>query len=292
MSMELTMEPRRSPDSLRRYLAELKYYEPLSPKEERKLARQFRAGNLRAGQQLVIANLRFVVKIAREYRSYGIALGDLIQEGNLGLIKAVQKFDPSKKIRLISYAVWWIRAYVQDHILRNWSLVKLGTTQAQRKMFYSLARTRRYLENHSGEHEQCSLEKIARVLNVSPAAVEEMQQRMKRGDVSLEGRVGRDGEGDEAPPAHFLSSPEMSQDDKYAKEEEAKMIRENVRSAVSRLDRRERYIIEQRAMADRPITLTRLGEYFGFSRERARQIEIRAKKKLRNHLEELHKLAA
>ncbi|HKD41917.1 MAG TPA: RNA polymerase factor sigma-32 [Myxococcaceae bacterium] len=290
--MELTMEPRRSPDSLRRYLAELKYYEPLSPKEERKLARQFRAGNLRAGQQLVIANLRFVVKIAREYRSYGIALGDLIQEGNLGLIKAVQKFDPSKKIRLISYAVWWIRAYVQDHILRNWSLVKLGTTQAQRKMFYSLARTRRYLENHSGEHEQCSLEKIARVLNVSPAAVEEMQQRMKRGDVSLEGRVGRDGEGDEAPPAHFLSSPEMSQDDKYAKEEEAKMIRENVRSAVSRLDRRERYIIEQRAMADRPITLTRLGEYFGFSRERARQIEIRAKKKLRNHLEELHKLAA
>jgi len=286
------MEPRRSPDSLRRYLAELKYYEPLSPKEERKLARQFRAGNLRAGQQLVIANLRFVVKIAREYRSYGIALGDLIQEGNLGLIKAVQKFDPSKKIRLISYAVWWIRAYVQDHILRNWSLVKLGTTQAQRKMFYSLARTRRYLENHSGEHEQCSLEKIARVLNVSPAAVEEMQQRMKRGDVSLEGRVGRDGEGDEAPPAHFLSSPEMSQDDKYAKEEEAKMIRENVRSAVSRLDRRERYIIEQRAMADRPITLTRLGEYFGFSRERARQIEIRAKKKLRNHLEELHKLAA
>jgi len=290
--MELTMEPRRSPDSLRRYLAELKYYEPLSPKEERKLARQFRAGNLRAGQQLVIANLRFVVKIAREYRSYGIAFGDLIQEGNLGLIKAVQKFDPSKKIRLISYAVWWIRAYVQDHILRNWSLVKLGTTQAQRKMFYSLARTRRYLENHSGEHEQCSLEKIARVLNVSPAAVEEMQQRMKRGDVSLEGRVGRDGEGDEAPPAHFLSSPEMSQDDKYAKEEEAKMIRENVRSAVSRLDRRERYIIEQRAMADRPITLTRLGEYFGFSRERARQIEIRAKKKLRNHLEELHKLAA
>jgi len=290
--MELTMEPRRSPDSLRRYLAELKYYEPLSPKEERKLARQFRAGNLRAGQQLVIANLRFVVKIAREYRSYGIALGDLIQEGNLGLIKAVQKFDPSKKIRLISYAVWWIRAYVQDHILRNWSLVKLGTTQAQRKMFYSLARTRRYLENHSGEHEQCSLEKIARVLNVSPAAVEEMQQRMKRGDVSLEGRVGRDGEGDEAPPAHFLSSPEMSQDDKYAKEEESKMIRENVRSAVSRLDRRERYIIEQRAMADRPITLTRLGEYFGFSRERARQIEIRAKKKLRNHLEELHKLAA
>ena len=290
--MELTMERRSSPDSLRRYLAELKDYEPLSPKEERKLARQFRAGNLRAGQQLVIANLRFVVKIAREYRSYGIALGDLIQEGNLGLIKAVQKFDPSKKIRLISYAVWWIRAYVQDHILRNWSLVKLGTTQAQRKMFYSLARTRRYLENHSGEHEQCSLEKIARVLNVSPAAVEEMQQRMKRGDVSLEGRVGRDGEGDEAPPAHFLSSPEMSQDDKYAKEEEAKMIRENVRSAVSRLDRRERYIIEQRAMADRPITLTRLGEYFGFSRERARQIEIRAKKKLRNHLEELHKLAA
>ena len=290
--MELTMERRSSPDPLRRYLAELKDYETLSPKEERKLARQFRAGNLKAGQQLVIANLRFVVKIALEYRSYGMPLADLIQEGNLVLMKAVQKFDPSKKIRLVSYAVWWIRAYVQDYILRNWSLVKIGTTQVQRKLFYSLARTRRYLENQGGEPEQCGPEKIARALNVSTEAVEEMQQRMKGGDVPLEEQVGRDGEGDGVPPAHFLSSPEMPQDQEYANEEEARMIRQYVRSAVSHLDCRERYIIEQRAMADRPITLTRLGEFFGFSRERARQIEVRAKKKLRNQLEQLHKLAA
>src|SRR5215469_4633808 len=191
--MELTMEPRRSPDSLRRYLAELKDYEPLSPKEERKLARQFRAGNLRAGQQLVIANLRFVVKIAREYRSYGIALGDLIQEGNLGLMKAVQKFDPSKKIRLISYAVWWIRAYIQNYILKSWSLIKLGTTLAQRKLFYSLARTRRQLERMGGDPDAFDAEKIARMLRVRPKEVEEMQQRMNGRDISLEAPLRDDG---------------------------------------------------------------------------------------------------
>src|SRR5689334_24366663 len=133
--------------SLELYLSEINQFPLLTVEEEQNLARLYRRkGDSRAAHRLVTANLRFVVKVAYEYRSYGFKMADLIQEGNIGLMKAVQKFDPDKGIRLISYAVWWIRAYIQNHILKNWSLVKLGTTQAQRRLFFSLARTRRELE--------------------------------------------------------------------------------------------------------------------------------------------------
>ncbi|HYH95143.1 sigma-70 family RNA polymerase sigma factor, partial [Hyalangium sp.] len=135
-----------SPDSLSTYLSEISKYPLLTVQQEQALARRFRDGDYQAGHQLVTANLRFAVKVSYEYRSYGIRVSDLIQEANIGLMKAVQKFDPDKGIRLISYAVWWIRAYIQNYILKSWSLVKLGTTQAQRKLFFSLARTRRELE--------------------------------------------------------------------------------------------------------------------------------------------------
>src|SRR5687767_1073572 len=148
--MELSNIPSTS-GSLAMYLSEINQFPLLTQPEEQRLARLFRdGGDFKAGHTLVTSNLRFVVKISYEYRSYGIKMADLIQEGNIGLMKAVQKFDPDKGIRLISYAVWWIRAYIQNFILKSWSLVKLGTTQAQRKLFFSLARTKREIEKMGG----------------------------------------------------------------------------------------------------------------------------------------------
>jgi RNA polymerase sigma-32 factor len=259
--------------------------------QEQTLARNFRSGDLSAGHRLVTSNLRFVMKVAYEYRSYGIKMSDLIQEGNIGLMKAVQKFDPDKGIRLISYAVWWIRAYIQNYILKSWSLVKLGTTQAQRKLFFSLARTRRELErfdnahNHPGdEHKVPNENQIARKLRVKPGEVLEMQQRMEGRDLSLDAPMG-----DEGGSSHVEFVPDSAElpDDEIAEQQQRHIVQERVLEALSRLDPRERYIIEQRIMQDKPMTLKELGEHFGFSRERARQLEIRAKAKLEQELGQL-----
>ncbi|ABF89686.1 RNA polymerase sigma-B factor [Myxococcus xanthus DK 1622] len=230
---------------------------------------------------MVTANLRFVVKVAYEYRSYGIKMSDLIQEGNIGLMKAVQKFDPDKGIRLISYAVWWIRAYIQNYILKSWSLVKLGTTQAQRKLFFSLARTRRELEKFGSGDAAVNVDDIARRLHVKPGEVREMEQRMGGRDLSLDAPMGEDGGNSHVD---FVVSAAAPQDDEFADKEEAGLINARVRTALMRLDPRERFIIEQRVMNERPMTLKELGEHFGFSRERARQLEIRAKDKLKSEL--------
>src|ERR1700737_4682446 len=159
--------------SLALYLSEINRYPLLTVDEEQRLARLYcKEGDLDAAHKLVTSNLRFVVKVSYEYRSYGIKMADLIQEGNIGLMKAVQKFDPDKGIRLISYAVWWIRAYIQNYILKSWSLVKLGTTQAQRKLFFSLARTRRELEKmNQGDTSGINVDDIARRLRVKPTEV-------------------------------------------------------------------------------------------------------------------------
>src|SRR6266568_484149 len=183
--------------SLELYLSEINQFPLLAVEEEQSLARTYRRkGDTRAAHRLVTANLRFVVKVAYEYRSYGFKMADLIQEGNIGLMKAVQKFDPDKGIRLISYAVWWIRAYIQNYILKSWSLVKLGTTQAQRKLFFSLARTKRELDKMSAEH-GCDSDgedssKIAKELKVKPGEVEEMTQRMLGRDLSLDAPLSDD----------------------------------------------------------------------------------------------------
>src|SRR5512132_4594516 len=195
------MQPSTLPSStgsLAMYLAEINKYPLLTVDEEQRLARLYaKSGDLDAAHTLITSNLRFVVKVAYEYRSYGIRMADLIQEGNIGLMKAVQKFDPDKGIRLISYAVWWIRAYIQNYILKSWSLVKLGTTQAQRKLFFSLARTKRELDKASTEHGVDSdgenTSKIAKKLKVKPGEVEEMTQRMEGRDLSLDAPMGDDG---------------------------------------------------------------------------------------------------
>jgi RNA polymerase sigma-32 factor len=267
------------------YLSEVARYPLLTAEEEQRLARIYRdGGDTRAAHALVTANLRFVVKVAYGYRSYGLRMADLIQEGNIGLMKSVQKFDPDLGIRLISYAVWWIRAYIQNYVLRSWSLVKVGTTQAQRKLFFSLARTRRELDRSSTTHgsdsdgnDPC---KVARKLHVTAADVEEMQNRLDGRDLSLDVPVGEGG----ALHVDFVVSGREPQDDEIAAAEEHLLVARQVGEALAQLDPRERFIIEHRVMLDPPMTLKDLGEHYGFSRERARQLEIRAKEKLRHAL--------
>jgi RNA polymerase sigma-32 factor len=182
--------------------------------------------------------------------------------------------------------VWWIRAYIQNYILKSWSLVKLGTTQAQRKLFFSLARTRRELEKfHAGEAPVATnVDEIAKRLRVKPSEVREMEQRMGGRDLSLDAPMGEDGGNSHVD---FVASAAAPQDDEFAEKEEASMVNQRVRMALMRLDPRERFIIEQRVMNERPMTLKELGEHSGFSRERARQLEIRAKDKLKNELTQL-----
>jgi RNA polymerase sigma-32 factor len=275
--------------SLELYLSEINRFPLLPVEEEQRLARLYRdGGDTRAAHGLVTANLRFVVKVAYEYRSYGFRMADLVQEGNIGLMKAVQKFDPDKGIRLISYAVWWIRAYIQNYILKSWSLVKLGTTQAQRKLFFSLARTKRELDKVSVEHgldsDAKDPAKVAKRLRVKPGEVTEMEQRMEGRDLSLDAPMSEDGG---TTHVDFVVGESSSQADELSEAEEQRLVRGRVVEALARLDPRERYIVEQRVMSDRPMTLKDLGEHFGFSRERARQLEIRAKEKLREQLQAL-----
>jgi RNA polymerase sigma-32 factor len=279
----------RSPatsSTLDQYLREINRVKLLTVEEERRLARQFRdQGDGRAAHHLVEANLRFVVKVAFEYRSYGLRMADLIQEGNIGLMKAVQKFDPDKEIRLISYAVWWIRAYIQNHILKSWSLVKIGTTQAQRKLFFSLARTRHEIERMtpgSGpDQEGLDVNLVAKKLRVRPSDVVEMQQRMEGRDLSLDAPVA-DGT---STHLEFTPSESEPQDEELARVEEDALVARRIREAMDRLDPRERHIIQARIMGEGKETLRDLGHHFGFSRERARQLEIRALEKLRRELE-------
>jgi RNA polymerase sigma-32 factor len=274
--------------TLDQYLREINRVPLLTVEEERRLARQFRdQGDKRAGHRLVEANLRFVVKVAFEYRSYGLRMADLIQEGNIGLMKAVQKFDPDKEIRLISYAVWWIRAYIQNHILKSWSLVKIGTTQAQRKLFFSLARTRHEIERLSPgaglDKEGIDVNLVAKKLRVRPSDVVEMQQRMEGRDLSLDAPVA-DGT---STHLEFTPGDGDPQDEELARAEEDAIVRRRVCDAMGRLDPRERHIIEARIMGEGKETLRDLGQHFGFSRERARQLEIRALEKLRRELQPL-----
>ena len=267
--------------SLACYLAEIRRFPLLTVEEERELARTCRP-------ELVTANLRFVVKIAREYASHGFRLGDLIQEGNIGLIRAVEKFDPDRGVRLITYAVWWIRAYIQDHILKSHSLVKIGTTGAQRRLFFSLARTKHELDRTSVERGADSdgedISKIARELAVKPGEVLEMTIRLSGRDLSL------DEEAFDGGPSHMesLAGGGPSSDHELSAAQEQRLLRAHVDAALARLDRRERYVIEQRVMSDEPATLREVSVHFGISNERTRQLEIRARRKLEV---ELHAVA-
>jgi RNA polymerase sigma-32 factor len=269
-------------DPLDLFLAEIRSVPLLTAEQETRLARAWRNdGDARAAHDLITANLRFVVKVAHEYRTYGFRLADLIQEGNIGLMKAVQKYDPEKQIRLISYAVWWIRAYIQNYILRSWSLVKIGTTQAQRKLFFSLARTKRELERHGDVAEAGE---IAERLHVRAAEVVEMERRMDGRDLSLDAPWGEDGSSNHGDHVAWDGA---GADDEMGSRQERRMASDVVKAAIALLDERERFIIQNRILCDAPMTLKDVGVHFGFSRERARQLELRAKEKLRRELQSL-----
>lgn len=258
------------------YIGEINRFPLLTAEEEFKLAVQLKKyGNVEAAEKLIVSNLRFVVKIAHEYRSYGFKLADLIQEGNVGLIHAVKKFDPYKGYRLISYAVWWIRAYIQNYLIKSWSIVKIGTTQAQRKLFFKLNQTKKELETLSKKNPEFS--EIATSLGVKNSEVAEMDVRMGSRDVSLNEFIK-----DEGDNAHidFLTYEGDNQEVSLIKDEEKSLVRRDIAGALAKLNERESYIILNRVMADDPQTLQEIGIKYNISRERARQIEKQALKKI------------
>jgi RNA polymerase sigma-32 factor len=262
--------------TLNLYIAEINRFSLLTAEEEFKLAVRLKKYNdVAAAEKLIVSNLRFVVKIAHEYRNYGFKLADLIQEGNIGLIHAVKKFDPYKGYRLISYAVWWIRAYIQNYLIKSWSIVKIGTTQAQRKLFFKLSQTKKNLETLS--HKNPEFSEIATSLGVKDSEVAEMDLRMGSRDVSLHEIVN-----DESSNSHidFLAFEGDNQEVSLIKNEEKSLVQRDIAGALANLNERETYIILNRVMADDPKTLQEIGEKYNISRERARQIEKQALKKM------------
>lgn len=262
---------------LRQYFSEVARHRLLTAEEERDLGRRYRDGDARAGRTLVESNLRFAIKVAKAYRAPGMSMTDLVQEASLGLMQAVERFDPERGSRLISFAVWWIRAQLQAYVLRSWSLVKMGTTQAQRRVFFGLSRAMRRIEAHNTDRESRTVA-VSRALGVEPAELEETQLRMACRDASLDAPAHA---GTDATTGDELASADPLPDELVAQWEWRHQLTLAVEHALRSLDARERFIAERRLLEDDPPTLAILAEHFGFSRERARQLELRAKSKLR-----------
>lgn len=270
--------------SLEQYLQEINQYPLLSSKEEKRLARLWvDEHDLDAAHKLTTSNLRFVVKISYEYRRYGIRLADLIQEGNIGLIMAVKKFDPDRGVRLISYAVWWIRAQIQNYILQSWRLVKIGTTQAQRKLFYKLEKTKRMLARLHGGPEMVKRKQVAEALNVKEELVEEMEQRLGAQEISLDGRYQNEGE-EGRSLTEVLADASPSQEELIGEAEYEDVRKQCLSQALKQLSDRERLIIRRRRLLEDTQTLSEIGKDLGITRERVRQLEARALRKLRAYL--------
>jgi RNA polymerase sigma-32 factor len=270
------------------YLQRIDRFPLLTAAEERQLARAWHDRHDRtAAQRLALANLRFVVKIAFEYRAYGIRLLDLIQEGNLGLLVAVDRFDPGRNVRLTTYAVWWIRAYIQEYIRRSWSMVRFGTTRAEQRCFYQLRRERQKLER-SGE--KADPERLARALGVPLAELERIETRIMRRDLSLDDPAYTDAD---ETRGERIADDEPGPEARVAGGEASELARAGIQRALDTLDGRERAIIERRYLrgSDRAATLRELGAALGISGERVRQLEARAKAKMRAELEPLRELA-
>jgi RNA polymerase sigma-32 factor len=265
-------------DGLKIYLSQIERYPVLSRKEETELAIRYRdEQDAKAGQILITSNLRFVIKVALGYRNYGVRLMDLIQEGNIGLMKAVERYDPDKGYRMISYAIWWIRAYIQNYIIRSWSLVKIGTTQAQRKLFYRISDLPEALDS---DDRQENVAKLALKINVTENEVVDMAARLKAHDLSLDDLIGdrsRDSFAD------TLKDNAPDQEEILSELEEREDLREWADHALESLNPREKYIVEKRILSEDPVTLKELGKHFGITRERARQIERAALEKLKGN---------
>ncbi len=262
------------------YLNAIKKFPLLKPEEEYRLAMRWREhGEREAAHKLVTSHLRLVAKIAMKYRGYGLPMADLISEGNIGLMKAVRKFEPERGFRLSTYAIWWIKAAVTEHVLRSWSLVKMGTVSAQKKLFFSLRKAKNKLKIlGSAELDGEQAAKLAETLKVPVRDVVQMNRRLAARDLSLNAPVSSDGESKEFQDTLIDDSP--SPEAVTAKREEARIRGALLREALATLPDRERYILTQRRLQDDPVTLETLGNELGVSRERIRQLEVRAFEKI------------
>ena len=266
--------------SLNRYLAEIKKFPILTPEQEYMLAKRFSEhGDTEAAAQLVTSHLRLVAKIAMGYRGYGLPVSELISEGNIGLMQGVKKFEPDRGFRLATYAMWWIRASIQEYILRSWSLVKMGTTAAQKKLFFNLRRMKSQIDAfEDGDLSPEHVTKIATDLGVSEDEVTAMNRRMAMGgDTSLNVMVGEDGD---AQWQDWLVDSDPLQDERLAESQEKDVRHDMLTQAMDALNDREKHILAERRLADDPKTLEELSQVYGVSRERVRQIEVRAFDKL------------
>ena len=266
-------------DPLQRYLAEIRRYPLLSREEEHRLAVEYKEfGNIEAAYKLVTSNLRLVVMIAREYQRAFRNLLDLIQEGNIGIMEAVKNFDPYRGIRFPSYAVWWIRAYILRYLMNDWRMVKIGTTQAQRKLFFNLQKEKERLE---AEGFAPGPKLLAQRLNVKEGEVVEMEQRLSNRDLSTDVPVG---DGEEATLLHFLADNKETPEERFANAEYRHVLGEKMEEFARTLKDKELVIFRERLLNEEPLTLREIGEKYDISRERVRQIEERVKKKLKTYL--------
>ena len=263
---------------LARYLQEIKRFPMLEPQEEYMLAKRWREhGDREAAHKLVTSHLRLVAKIAMGYRGYGLPIGEVISEGNVGLMQAVKRFEPEKGFKLATYAMWWIRASIQEYILRSWSLVKMGTTASQKKLFFNLRKAKsRISALDEGDLRDDQVETISKRLGVAKQDVIDMNRRLG-GDASLNAPLREEGEGEWQD---WLVDESANQESLLAEREESDTRLTALRGALSVLNPRERRIFEARRLAEEPITLEELSSEFGVSRERVRQIEVRAFEKV------------
>jgi len=281
--------PAPSPENgLSRYLQEIRKFPMLEPEQEYMLAKRWiEEQDSDAAHQMVTSHLRLAAKIAMGYRGYGLPQAEVISEANVGLMQAVKRFDPEKGFRLATYAMWWIRASIQEYILRSWSLVKMGTTSAQKKLFFNLRKAKsRIGALDEGDMHPDNVTKIAGDLGVSEAEVVSMNRRLSGGDASLNAMISADGESS-MEWQDWLEDEDADQAADYEVQDELSMRRDMLNSAMSGLNDREKDILTQRRLVDEVKTLEELSENYGVSRERVRQIEVRAFEKLQEKMREM-----
>ncbi len=264
------------------YLEQIKKFPMLAAEEEYMLAKNWRTtGNIKAAEKLVTSHLRLVAKIAMGYKGYGLPVNEMISEGNVGLMQAVKKFEPEKGFRLATYAMWWIKASIQEYILRSWSLVKIGTTTAQKKLFFNLKKLKNQIAPQTeGDLRDEHVSQIADKLDVNKDEVISMNRRLSGKEFSLNAQVGEDGD----EWQDWLVDKELDHDLKFAHQEEMKQRKDLLKDSIKVLNQREKEILYSRRLNDDPTTLEDLSKKYKISRERVRQIENKAFEKLQKHM--------
>ena len=292
MSNALTTTASLTPEgSLSRYLAEIRKFPMLEKDEEYMLAKRFNEHeDPDAAQKLITSHLRLVAKIAMGYRGYGLPIGEVISEGNVGLMQAVKRFDPERGFRLATYAMWWIRASIQEYILRSWSLVKIGTTAAQKKLFFNLRKIKGQIDAvDDGDLHPDQVEHIATKLGVTNDDVISMNRRMSGGEASLNAPMSKDSEGGGEWQDWLVDEDAVNPEAKLAHEDEYDMRMGLLEQALATLNEREQNILTEQRLKDNPSTLEELSQVYGVSRERVRQIEVRAFEKLQKAMKRMDK---